>query len=72
MWGAMLPYIADAAQLATATELLERHGSAAAQAAASEADVRRDRGNAIGFCRWRQIERLVTLLSADCASGTLH
>lgn len=68
----MLPYIADADQLATATELLERHGAAAARAAASEADLRRDRGNALGFCRWRQIERLVTLLSAECATGTLH
>ena len=67
-----MPYIADTQQLATATELLRLHGPAAAHAAAAEADLRRDRGNALGFCRWRQIERLVMLLSADRASGTLH
>ena len=40
--------------------------------AAARADESRDIGNYLHFCRWRQIERLILLLSAESAIGTVH
>jgi hypothetical protein len=47
-------------------------GAGAADEAAARAGKSRDLGNIIHFCRWRQIERLIGILSADTVSGTLH
>ena len=67
-----LPYLADRTSLDDATLLIAEHGDDAAFAAAARADRGRDIGNYLTFCRWRQIERLVVLLSADAAVGTVH
>lgn len=65
-------YIADRATLESANDLMAHFGDDAGVEAALRADRSRDLGNAINFCRWRQIERLVMLLSADTPTGTVH
>lgn len=67
-----LPYLADAAQVATATDLLSSFGDEAGNEAAIRAERSRDIGNHIHFCRWRQIERLIAVMQADEAFGTIH
>ena len=66
------PFVADRATLADANDLIARYGDDAGFHAAALADRSRDVGNTIHFCRWRQIERLITLLSDDEAVGTVH
>ncbi len=67
-----LPYLADAREVADAADLIATFGETAGEEAAARADRSRDIGNHIHFCRWRQIERLIVLLSADHAIGTVH
>ena len=67
-----LPYLADRAQVHDAADLMARFGDDAGFEAAARADKSRDIGNYIHFCRWRQIERLIVLLSGDGVVGTVH
>lgn len=67
-----LPYVADRGEVLAADALIRAHGDDAAFAAAAKADQCRDIGNLVHFCRWRQIERLIVLLSAGRAIGTVH
>ncbi|MFT3977623.1 MAG: hypothetical protein QM688_10985 [Sphingomonas bacterium] len=67
-----LPYVTGRAALADAQALIATFGASAALEAAARADRSRDVGNHIHFCHWRQIERLVDLLSARRAIGTVH
>jgi hypothetical protein len=69
---ASIPYVADRAVLADATDLIARFGLDAPVEAAARADRSRDLGNVVHFCRWRQIERLVLLLTADEVIGSVH
>jgi hypothetical protein len=66
------PYLADRDDCAAAIDLIVRFGSDAGDEAAARAERSRGLGNALHFCRWRQIERLVLLLSVEHAVGTLH
>lgn len=66
------PYVADRAMLAEANDLMAHFGGDAACEAAARADRSRDLGNVLHFCRWRQVERLVLLLSEDRPTGTVH
>lgn len=66
-----LCYIADRATLDTAVSLIAEFGDAAILQAALRADASRNKGNVIGFCRWRQIERVIATLG-DHSGGTLH
>jgi hypothetical protein len=66
------PYVADRAMLAEATDLMRHFGGEAAMEAAARADRSRDVGNVLHFCRWRQVERLVLVLSENRPSGTVH
>jgi hypothetical protein len=66
------PYIADIDQATAATDLIAAFGPAAATEAAARADRSRDSGNHLLFCRWRQIERLIVILAAEEAPGTVH
>lgn len=59
-------------QVAAASDLIGRFGAEASFEAAARADRSRGLGNVAHFCRWRQIERLILLLSADHAIGTVH
>jgi hypothetical protein len=67
-----LPYLADTREVADATDLIRSFGEHAGSEAAARADRSRDLGNHIHFCRWRQIERLVLLMSIPRAVGTVH
>jgi len=65
-------HLPDRADAAEAAELIARFGIHAASEAAARADRSRDLGNVIHFCRWRQIERMILLLSAERGEGTIH
>lgn len=67
-----VPYVADRTLLADANDLIARFGGEAGMAAAARADRSRDLGNVVHFCRWRQVERLVVLLTALEPIGTVH
>ena len=67
-----MPYLADVREVADAAELIRAFGDHAGSEAAARADRSRDLGNHVHFCRWRQIERLVLLLSIPRAVGTIH
>jgi hypothetical protein len=65
-------YIADRATVDSASDMIDEFGVDAGIEAAARADRYRDLGNAVNFCRWRQIERIIMVLSADQAIGTIH
>ena len=67
-----MPYLADRGQVNVASELILQFGDDAGFEAASRADRSRDLGNQMHFCRWRQIERLIVLMSIGRAVGTVH
>ncbi len=66
------PYLTDRASVDDAADLMSRYGDDAAYEAVARADRSRDKGNYIHFCRWRQIERLILLLSIELPMGTIH
>ena len=66
------PYLTDRASVDDAAELMSLYGDDAAFEAVVRADKSRDKGNYIHFCRWRQIERLIVLLSIELPLGTIH
>jgi hypothetical protein len=68
----MMPYLGDRGEVHDAADLISLLGEDAAAEAAARADRSRDLGNHIHFCRWRQIERLVLLMSIPRAVGTVH
>lgn len=51
---------------------MDRFGDNAGCEAAARADASRNHGNVIGFCRWRQIERMIMALAHPQAHGTRH
>jgi hypothetical protein len=66
-------YLSDASAAADAADLIARFGAYAASEAAARADRSRDLGNVVHFCRWREIERMIELLSSfDRADATVH
>lgn len=65
-------HVPDRAALDEAAELIATYGEHAAMEAAARADRFRGLGNVIRFCHWRQIERAVTMLSAEHVTGTIH
>lgn len=67
-----LPYLSGRKSYEDATELMTLFGADAGYEAAARADRSLDLGNHIHFCHWRQIERLIVLLSDDQPLGTIH
>ena len=67
-----IPYLGDRKSFDDAAELIASFGANAGYEAASRADRSRDLGNHIHFCRWRQIERLIVLMSTQRSIGTVH
>jgi hypothetical protein len=55
-----------------AARLTAEYGADAAMAAALRAAHSRARDNAIRFCHWREVERMVTLLAAPPPATTRH
>lgn len=68
----VLPWLADSAEVADAAELIRLYGDNAGFEAAARADVSRNKGNHLHFCRWRQIERLIVMLAIDRPFLTVH
>ena len=67
-----LPFLPDRTALTDADDLIRHYGDDAGYEAAARANASRERGNALHFARWRQIERLIVLLSIDEPFGTVH
>lgn len=67
-----LPYIGNRAAYDDACLLLSRFGETAGIEASDRAEAARALGNHIHFCHWRQIERLLVILSIDQSIGTIH
>lgn len=65
-------YLADRSSVDTAQELIAAFGDEAGFEAAARADESRNLGNHLHFCRWRQIERFIVLMSVSRAVGTIH
>jgi hypothetical protein len=65
-------YIADRGSVDAATSLIAMFGEGAVGEAAARADHYRGVGNAIRFCEWRQIERVISILNQDMSFGTVH
>lgn len=66
-------HLPDASAATEAAELIAQFGDHAAFEAAARANHSRGLGNVVHFCRWRQIERMINLLTADDNSGvTIH
>ncbi len=68
----IMPFLTDSRDIADATQLIAAFGDDAGFEAAARADKSRDLGNHVHFCRWRQIERLIVLMSVNRAVGTVH
>ncbi len=66
------PFIIDKEAALEASRLIADHGELAGEVAAANAGLSRDRGNAVSFCRWRQIERLIAFLSETDGEQTRH
>lgn len=67
-----VPFLGNRKSYEDAAELMKTFGSHACSEAASRADKSRDLGNHIHFCHWRQIERMIILLSFEQPVGTVH
>ena len=65
-------HVTDRAALQEATALMDRYGEYAVSEAAIRADKSRSVGNVLHFCRWRQIERTIEMLSGEDVTGTVH
>jgi hypothetical protein len=62
-------YIADRSAVADASALIDRFGVYAADEAAARARRSRGLGNFVHFCRWRQVERMIHMLSSSERTG---
>jgi hypothetical protein len=67
-----LPLYVEPRDVHEAEILMATYGKAAGLEAAERAEAFRNVGNHINFCRWRQIERLVIMLSVEATLGTIH
>jgi hypothetical protein len=65
-------FLTDAAQITDAAQLIASFGNRAGDEAAARADRSAFLGNHIHYCRWRQVGRLIDLMTETKASGTLH
>lgn len=67
-----LPLYVEPRDVAEATTLMDTFGPKAGMEAAELAVQSRNVGNYLHYCRWRQIERLIIMLSANTTLGTIH
>ena len=65
-------FIAGRSSVTDAVSLIDEYGADAPLAAAMRAVRRRDAGNVLKFCHWRQIERLSALLASNSVEGSVH
>ncbi len=67
-----MPMLTSRKSYDDAADLIARFGDNAGYEAAALADRSRDLGNHIRFCHWRQIERMIVVLSIHQTIGTVH
>lgn len=67
-----IPLYVESRDVSEAQKLIVHFGSEAGMEASERAEASRNIGNHIQYCRWRQIERLVIILSLESSIGTLH
>jgi hypothetical protein len=67
-----LPLYVEPRDVVEAETLIDRFGTAAGLEAADRAEASRNIGNHLHYCRWRQIERLIIMLSVETTLGTIH
>ncbi len=67
-----LPLYVENRDVTEAENLISHYGIEASLEAAERSEKSRNLGNHISFARWRQIERLIILLSDQKTIGTLH
>lgn len=67
-----LPVFLDRNHIDLAKQLQADFGREAGLEAAMRANQSRSLGENSNFCKWRQVERLIVLLSVDMAVGTIH
>lgn len=67
-----MPILADRKSYDDARLLIDIFGEEAGIEAAIRADASRDLGNHLRFCHWRQIERMIMVLTVDRPFGTIH
>ena len=65
-------YLTDAAQITDAAQLIDLFGIRASDEAAVRAGKSALIGNYVHYCRWRQVERLIDVMTATEAPGTVH
>jgi hypothetical protein len=65
-------FIPDRLALSDADDLMTHFGEDAAVEAAARARRSRNEGNVQRFCHWRQIERVISALSGEEVTGTVH
>lgn len=64
--------VADRDVYESAVELVEQFGPAADIEAATRAHASREKGNYLGVCLWRRVERFIPVLTGEEMTGTLH
>lgn len=67
-----IAFVTDRKAALDAAHMIDEHGVAAGAQAAALAEISRDRGNIVHFCRWRQIERLIGAMTDAGAEQTRH
>ncbi len=67
-----LPIMTSRAAYDDADALIKMFGDNAGIEAAERADQARSVGNHLNFSHWRQIERMIILLSIEQSIGTVH
>ena len=67
-----LPLYVKPRDVTEAQTLIALFGAEAGLEAAERAEASRNIGNHLHYCRWRQIERLVIMLSLESSIGTIH
>jgi hypothetical protein len=67
-----LPLYVEPRDVTEAQKLIAHFGNEAGLEAAERAESSRNLGNHLQYCRWRQIERLVIMLSLESSIGTIH
>ena len=67
-----LPLYVDPRDVVEAEALIDQFGKTAGLEAADRAEASRNVGNHLHYCRWRQIERLIIMLSIETTLGTIH
>jgi hypothetical protein len=66
------PLYVEPRDVTEAEKLISHFGNEAGLEAAERAEASRNVGNHLQYCRWRQIERLVIMLSLESSIGTIH